>query len=210
MLKLTASDSALTGSATVTVTVNAENLPSLPPDPRTVAPQVDATVATTTYAATQFLYTGANPVQTGVAAGTIEPKRAAVLRGRVLDRQDNPLPAVIVTVLDHPEFGQTLSRTDGMFDLAVNGGSYLTLNYRRDGYVPAQRQINTPWQDYVTVEDVVLIARDAQTTVVDLANATEIQVARGSAVTDSDGTRQATLLIPPGTQAQVYNADGNF
>ena len=166
-------------------------------------------MATTTYAATEFLYTGSNPIQTGVAPGTIEPKRTAVLRGKVLNRDNQPLSGVTITVLNHSEFGQTLSRADGMFDLAVNGGGYLTVNYQRSGYLPAQRQVNAPWQDYVVVEDVVLIARDAQATAVDLTNTTEIQVARGGVVTDQDGSRQATLLIPPGTQAQVYNPDGS-
>jgi len=44
---------------------------------------IDKTVATTMFDATSFLFTGANPVQTGVADGTIEPRRVAVLRGTV-------------------------------------------------------------------------------------------------------------------------------
>ena len=139
-----------------------------PPDPKDVAPTVDPTVATTTYAATAFLYTGSDPIQTGVAAGTIEPKRAAVLRGKVLDKANQPLPGVTLTILNHPEFGQTLSRDDGMFDLAVNGGGYLTLNYQRNGYLPAQRPVNVPWQDFLTAPDVVLITADPQVSTVDL------------------------------------------
>ncbi|MER2601757.1 MAG: IPTL-CTERM sorting domain-containing protein, partial [Candidatus Competibacter phosphatis] len=123
VLRLTASDGQLSASATVTVTVNPTGGGSLPPDPATVAPAVNAAVATTTFAATEFLYTGSNPIQTGVAPGTIEAKRAAVLRGRVLDKNNAPLSGVTLTVLNHPEFGQTLSRADGWFDLVVNGGS---------------------------------------------------------------------------------------
>ena len=206
VLRLTATDSALSANDTVQITVN---LPvTLPPDPEDVAPDIDPTVATTTFAATEFLYTGSNPIQTGVAPGTIDPKRAAVMRGRVLDRAGQPISGVTLTILNHPEFGQTLSRADGGFDLAVNGGGYLTLNYQRNGYLPAQRQKNVPLQDYVVLEDVVLITRDVQATVVDLTNSNEIQVARGSQVSDQSGARQATLLIPPGTQAQVYNPDG--
>jgi YD repeat-containing protein len=207
VLRLTASDGALSAFATVTITVNpAGGTP--PPDPATVAPPPDPTVATTTYAATQFLYSGANPIQTGVASGTIDPKRTAVLRGRVLDKSNAPLSGVTMTILGHPEFGQTLSRADGMFDLAVNGGGLLTVVYTRGGYLPAQRQEAVPWQDFVVVEDTILIARDTQATVVDLTQSA-VQVAQGSPVTDQDGTRQATLLIPPGTTAQVYNPDGS-
>ena len=210
VVRLTANDSALSASDTVQITVNpAGGGGGLPPDPADVAPPVNPTVATTTFAATAFLYTGANPIQTGVAPGTINPVRVAVLRGQVLDKQNKPLSGVTIAILNHPEFGQTLSRADGNFDLAVNGGGLLTVTYQKTGYLPAQRQINAPWQDYVAVEDVILIARDAQTTVVNVANATTFQVARGSPVTDANGTRQATLLIPPGTTAQVYNPDGS-
>ncbi len=203
ILRLTANDGALPASDTVTITVNPAAGPTLPPDPATVAPQIDPTVATTHYAATNFLYTGANPIQTGVAPGTIDPVRSAVLRGQVLDKNNAPLSGVTMTVLNHPEFGQTLSRADGMFDLAVNGGGYLTVNYIKSGYLPVQRQTNVPWQDSVVLDDVMMIALDAQVTPVDLSAATPIQVARGSVVTDSDGTRQATLFFQQGTTATV-------
>src|SRR5205807_3151946 len=71
---------------------------TIPPDPATVAPPVNQRVVTTILAATAFLYTGPNPIQTGVAPGTIELKRAAVLRGKVTDRTDAPLPGVQMTV----------------------------------------------------------------------------------------------------------------
>ncbi len=135
VLRLTASDGALSAFDELTVTVNPA-IAGLPPDPVTVAPPLDPTLATTLGKGTQFLYTGANPIQTGVAPGTIDAKRAGVLRGRVLDRSNSALPGVTITILGHPEFGQTLSRADGVFDLAVNGGGLLTVKYDEDG-VPA-------------------------------------------------------------------------
>ena len=83
--------------------------PPLPPDPSTVAPPLDKSVVTSMHAATEFLYTGTNPIQTGVAQGTIEAKRAAVLRGQVTNREGDPLTGVAITILNHPEYGQTLS-----------------------------------------------------------------------------------------------------
>jgi len=194
--------------AAVALTVSLGPDSGLPPNPATVAPPVDATVATSVAAATRFLYTGPNPVQTGVQPGTIETKRAAVLRGRVLDRQNQPLPGVAVTIKGHAELGQTLSRADGGYDLAVNGGGYLTLDYRKDGHLPAQRQVNTPWQDYAVVGDVVLVALDSQVTAVDLGQSTTAQVARGPPVADADGARQATILFPAGVQATMTLPDG--
>jgi len=157
-----------------------------------------------------FLYTGPNPVQTGVAPGTIEAHRAAVLRGRVLDTTNNPLPGVILTIQGHPEFGQTTSQADGWFDMVVNGGGLLTLNYQKTGYLPMQRRLDTPWNDYAVFDDVVMTPLDSQVTTVDLNDVSQpFQVAQGSPVTDSDGTRQATILFPAGTQATLTLPDGS-
>ena len=95
---------------------------TIPPDPATVAPPVDQTVASNLLTTTEFLYSGSNPIQQGVASGTIEAKRVAVLRGNVLTRDNQPLSGVRITIHGHPEFGYTSTRTDGMFDIAVNGG----------------------------------------------------------------------------------------
>ena len=186
---------------TVTRTVTRLEGVALPPDPSTVAPPVDPTVATTLFAATEFLYTGADPIQTGVAAGSINPVRVAVIRGRVLNRSDAPLSGVTISVLSHPEFGSTLSRADGRFDLAVNGGGVLTLDYQKSGWLPAQRQVEAPWQDYAIADDVVLVQLDPVVTPIDFSDA--VEVARGSVVSDTDGTRQATLLFFQGTDAQM-------
>lgn len=182
----------------------------LPPNPATVAPPVDQTVATTVSASIQFLYSGPNAIQTGVAPGTIEQKRAAVLRGKVLDKQNNPLPGVTVTIKDHAEFGQTVTRADGGYDMAVNGGGVLTLNYVKNGYLPAQRQENVSWQDYASLDDVVLIPVDPKVSRIDLMSNAPIQVAQGSVMSDASGPRQVTLMIPKDTKAQVYNTDGSL
>ncbi|TAN67540.1 MAG: PASTA domain-containing protein, partial [Methylobacter sp.] len=192
---------------TITLTLSLGPDQGLPPDPSVTAPKIDATVATTVFTSTDFLYSGTKPIQTGVAQGTIDAKRIAVIRGKVLDKQNNPLSGVTITVAHHPELGQTLSRADGMFDMAVNGGGQLTVDYRKDGYLPVQRQVQTPWQDYVVVEDVVMLALDPQVTAIDLS-AAAMQAAQGSVMTDADGARQATMLFPAGTQVTMTLPDG--
>ncbi len=172
------------------------------------APPVDPSVATDLKAATKFLYTGPDAIQTGVDPGTIEQPRAAVVRGRVLTNEGDPLPGATIEVLDHPEFGSTLSRADGEFDLAVNGGGPLTITYSRVNRLPAQRTVQVPWRDYIIAPDVALLRLDPEVTEVDLAGATGVQVARGSTLTDSDGTRQATVLFPPGTDAEMELPNG--
>jgi RHS repeat-associated protein len=173
-----------------------------------VAPALDEGVVTRMLAATDFLYTGPNPIQTGVAPGTIVAERAAVLRGLVTDRNNTPLSGVSITILGHPELGQTLTRDDGMFDIAVNGGGQLTVDYNKGGFLSAQRRASVPWEDYVVLPTVVLIPLDPVVTSVDLTAAIPMQVARGSQVSDADGARQATVLVPQGTTATMTFANG--
>jgi RHS repeat-associated protein len=184
-------------------------LSGLPADPGTVATPIDLTVATEFSGATAFLFEGVSPIQTGVVPGTIDSRRAAVLRGKVKDRRSTPIPGVRVTILGHPEYGQTLTRVDGMFDLAVNGGGPLTLDYARAGYCSAQRQIQVPWQDYAVLPEVVLVPLDTVKTVVDLGTSDPIKMARGSEAIDESGRRCPTLLFQRGTGAEMVRQDGS-
>jgi len=196
---------AATNTTTVSRSVTRQS--NLPPDPATVATPIDPTVATTTFASTGFLYAGANPIQTGVPTGTINSLRATVVRGRTLARGGSPLSGVAVSLLGRPEFGQTLSRADGRYDLVVNGGGPLTVALNKAGFLSAQRPVDVPWQDYVSVDDVVMIPVDGTVTTIDFASPTE--VARGSVVHDTDGTRQGTLIFKQGTQATMILPDGS-
>lgn len=181
-----------------------------PSDLSAVASPLDQSGATSLISATQFLYSGPHAAQTGVASGAIELDRTAVLRGVVLTRDGQPLSGVTITILGHPEFGQTVSRDSGQFDLAVNGGGLLTVTYAKDGYLPVQRQAQAPWQDYAVLPDVRLVAYDPHVTTIDLSasNSTPVQVAQGRVVSDTNGTRQAALLFTQGTTAMLAMSDG--
>jgi RHS repeat-associated protein len=187
----------------------------LPPDPALVAPPVDLTVATSTYDATSFLYTGPEPIQVGMAPDTIDARRAAVVRGLVqqiddpLDGTFVPLSGVRVTIVDHPEYGTTVSRADGMFDLAVNGVGPLTVRYEKTGYIAVERQVQVPARDFVSTPDVVLIPYDGAGTFVDLTILTDdAAVVRSSVSEDTDGARQATLVVQAETSATRVLSDG--
>ena len=179
----------------------------LPADPALQAPPVDRSVPSTVATTTAFLYTGAGAAQGGVAAGTIIPERAAVVRGATQTREGEALGGVFVTVRDHPEFGQTLSRADGAFDLAVNGGGSLALQFRKGGHLPAERRLDVPWEDYAQLGVVALVPLDSNVTQVDFS--APITAARGSVATDTDGVRQATLLFPQGTTAEMVLPDSS-
>jgi RHS repeat-associated protein len=198
---VTATDAAgNTASVTRNVTRQGSDVPPAPP--------VEPGVVTNLAESVQFLYTGENPVQTGVAPGAINPVRVSVLRGRVTDRDGRPLQGTVVTILDNPQYGQSTSRSDGWYDIVVNGGDRVIVNLAREGYLPSQRHVTAEWQEFASVPDVVLVGLDPQVTRVDLS-ADSLQVARGSVQTDEDGSRQATLIFEPGTGAEMVLPNGS-
>lgn len=179
----------------------------LPADPADIAPPRPAVGSPPFRDTIDFLFAGGDPVQRGVDPDTIDAERASVLRGAVFDAE-GPLSGVRVSVLNRPEYGLTVTRGDGAYDLAVNGGAPLTLRFERAGYVEAQRLATPPARDYGSVDDVVLVPYDDDVTTVAMGAGTP-QVARGSLVSDADGARRATLLFPAGVSATLTLRDGS-
>ena len=116
---------------------NVCGVPNLPPNPEDVAPALPAGGPASTYDSVSFVFAGATPVQVGVAAGAVSAERVATLRGRVLTADGAPLAGAKVAVHDAPQLGFTLSRQDGGFILALNGGSQVTLDVRFSSKVAA-------------------------------------------------------------------------
>ncbi|MDB5048645.1 MAG: hypothetical protein JWO30_1716 [Fibrobacteres bacterium] len=170
----------------------------LPADPATTAPALPKGEANVVAYASAFLYHGDDAVQTGVIESMMDSVRAVVIRGAVVKVNGDSLAGVTVGVLNHPELGSTVTRADGKFDLVVNGGGQLTLQYSAKEYLPAQRDVFTRWQEYSIMPTVTLIKLDTTVSTIALAD-TGVMAARASIVSDGDGSRQATLLVPAGT-----------
>ncbi|MDJ0657191.1 MAG: hypothetical protein QNJ40_23730, partial [Xanthomonadales bacterium] len=181
----------------------------IPPNPEDVAPDRDGAGNTGPCEAYGFLFNGAQPVQINVDEASIDCDKLAVLGGRVVDASMAPVIGVAVMVKDRPEFGMTLTRADGEYDLAVNGGGPLTLLFSRDGLLNADRETQVPPRADLTLEDVMLVALDGNVTTV-MANMPEPQLVSGSMRTDSDGSRTARLMIPANTTMMMGNGAGGM
>ncbi len=101
--------------------------PKMPPPSRRSATSSHGSA--NAFYAVSFLFTGSNPVQTGVASAAIDPLRTAVLVGKVLNSSSQPIPGAQISVVGQPQLGSTLSQADGHFDLVVNGGGTVTIQY---------------------------------------------------------------------------------
>ena len=179
----------------------------LPPDPAEVAPLLPAG-RVSFIDRVRFMYETEPSIQTGVTAGAIQARSAAVVRGRVLGPNGLPLPKTKVTIHGHPEYGETESRLDGTYDLVVNGGGPLTLRFERQGALETHRTVPVPWLDYTTLDDVALTAPDARVTQLPLPSTGPV-LHDGSVTVDARGTRRARLFVPTATDAALMLPDGS-
>jgi RHS repeat-associated protein len=200
------------GAATAGLSGMGEGTEPPPPPAEVDAPPLIDTGITPFSGATDFLYTGAEAIQKDADPAKIDTQRVVVLRGSVMKIDETPLGGVRVSVPAHPELGYTLTRADGEFYLAGNGGGVVTVRLEKEGYLPAERTLDTtPWGDYAFLHDpVALVQLDAKATSIDLSGPDgPSQVAQGSIESDADGQRQATLIFPAGTEATMVMPDGS-
>lgn len=82
----------------------------------------------------------------------------SIIRGRVLAEDGSPLTGVRIAEARHPPLtGFTLSRSEdngGAFDLMVNGGRTVTLQFMRKPFEKLEKSFYVPWNEIVYVGDV--------------------------------------------------------
>lgn len=144
--------------------------------------------------------------QPSLDPAALEPHRVAVVRGKVITTAGQPIASVVITQVHHPELGQTQTDAAGEYALVVNGGGDLLLRYQHPDHVTVQRTVNSPWREFVVVEDVVLTPYDVATTI--QFGGANPQTAQSSLVADDDGMRVTTVYVPAGTTAELQMPDG--
>lgn len=201
-------------------------LPPLPPPPSYCGttgalpgiPPGDPTVATDPAGSTTWIYGGTNPIQcaqlaaNGTCTTTLNPAvfiagQVGIIRGKVFDGGTmTPIAGVTVSIANHAEFGATLSRADGQFDIVVNAGSPLIVNYALANYLTVQRTVRTTWDDYAMVPDVVMIHPDPGTPL-DFS-ISSMKVVAGAQKTDTESARTARVWFRDGTLITGKRANG--
>ena len=121
---------------------------------------------------------------------------------------------VTVSVLRHPELGSAHTRTDGTYEIAVNGGEVLTLVFAKTGTLGLERQVQTHWNSIDKAPDVELTPLSTAATLVTIgAGVTSWQPVSSlqtTAAQDPDGARTATLFVPPGTTGSLAGPTWNI
>ncbi|KAI4462797.1 teneurin and n-acetylglucosamine-1-phosphodiester alpha-n-acetylglucosaminidase [Holotrichia oblita] len=87
---------------------------------------------------------------------TFNESRSAVVRGRVITQMGTGLMGVRVST-STPLEGFTLTRDDGWFDLLVNGGGAVTLQFGRSPFRPQTHISFVPWNEVVIIDNIVMV-----------------------------------------------------
>ncbi|XP_059078932.1 teneurin-m-like isoform X2 [Tigriopus californicus] len=94
-------------------------------------------------------------LQSYVQRAGFNESRAAVVRGQVFTPSGMGLIGVRVSTT-LPNEGFTMTRDDGWFDLMVNGGGSVMLQFGRNPYPPHKLNIFVPWNEVIVLDPVVL------------------------------------------------------
>uniref|UniRef100_A0A8C6U495 Teneurin transmembrane protein 1 n=1 Tax=Neogobius melanostomus TaxID=47308 RepID=A0A8C6U495_9GOBI len=92
-----------------------------------------------------------------------DTSRVAVIRGNVVLQDGSPLVGVNITFPQHPEYGYTISRKDGSFDLVTLGAMSVTLMFQRPPFLPQTRTLWTPNNNFLVFDQVTMSREEAET-----------------------------------------------
>ncbi|XP_029785859.1 teneurin-1 isoform X2 [Suricata suricatta] len=87
---------------------------------------------------------------------SFDSRRACVIRGQVVAVDGTPLVGVNVSFLHHSDYGFTISRQDGSFDLVAIGGISVILIFDRSPFLSEKRTLWLPWNQFIVLEKVVM------------------------------------------------------
>lgn len=104
----------------------------------------------------------------------------------------------------------TQTAADGTYNLVVNAPKKADITFKRTGSITAVRTVDPVIERaFNAVPDVELVDYDSSSTTLTFgAGTTTYQPATQTPVSDTSGTRQAAMLIPPGTTAQLVTPNG--
>ncbi|XP_049974791.1 teneurin-1 isoform X2 [Alexandromys fortis] len=101
---------------------------------------------------------------------SFDSRRACVIRGQVVAVDGTPLVGVNVSFLHHSDYGFTISRQDGSFDLVAIGGVSVVLLFERSPFLSEKRTLWLPWNQFIVVEKVIMQRITANAPSCDISN----------------------------------------
>ncbi|XP_077334858.1 teneurin-1 isoform X5 [Lithobates pipiens] len=101
---------------------------------------------------------------------SLDSSRACLVRGQVIAVDGTPLVGVNVSFAHHNDYGYTISRQDGSFDLVTIGGISITLLFERSPFVTVKRTLWLPWNKFVVVDKVEMQRTEMEPLLCDMSS----------------------------------------
>lgn len=101
---------------------------------------------------------------------SLDSSRACLVRGQVIAVDGTPLVGVNVSFAHHNDYGYTISRQDGSFDLVTIGGIAITLLFERSPFVTVKRTLWLPWNKFVVVDKVEMQRSEMESILCDMSS----------------------------------------
>ncbi|MEJ2045649.1 MAG: DUF1566 domain-containing protein [Reinekea sp.] len=136
-----------------------------------------------------------------------DPFALSLYTGVVVDRDNQPLQNVQISLVSKPEYGSVLTDADGRFLFSAQAGDQ-SLLFEKAGFLTVQRKSVGQSNSWNVVDDVRLLPYDSKETLIDLSLGTT-QVHESSLVSDEFGSRKATVVFNGISSATVTEADGS-
>jgi RHS repeat-associated protein len=189
------------GSTTLTVRANALHTAVVN---ITITKELDTSNFDFTNFGTQYV----NTIPVNATVESYDEKRFCMITGQILNEDGSPLKGVKVSILNHIEYGSTVTDSNGSYALPSEGGLQLTMRYQKDGFTTVDRKVQAPVQDWIRTETVTMLKLDMKVTQIDLTDETP-QLHVSTPVTDDRGERSTTLVFDGVTKATVTAKDGS-
>lgn len=151
---------------------------------------------------------GHKAVQESVSI-SFDPSRIAQIHGKVVDRSGRGLPWVKVSIVGHPEWGLTHTRSNGEWNMVVHSGEDLIVNFRLPAYLPAQRRVRLSPREFAAVPELAIIPHSSVARTLSFDGQNSSQLFMGEAVDDGDGMRQPLIFVPEKTTAILIGSKGD-
>ena len=136
------------------------------------------------------------------------PNRFALITGLVSDLSGTPIPDVVITIKDHPEYGTAYTDVSGHFSIPVEGGGIMTIVYDKTGLFSAYRQTYVPWNDIVVAKKIQMIGKDPIAAEITFdSNPNTVFIHESKTVVDEFGSRSATIIMQGDNQAYAVDKE---
>jgi RHS repeat-associated protein len=170
--------------------------------------KVNSELVTTNFDFTSFGTQYIDQIPANATKEKYDENLFSMLTGKILSEDGTPIQGVIVSILNHDEYGSVLTDENGSYILPTEGGKYITIRYQKNEFITSDRKVYVSAGDWAIAPDVTMLKLDNKVTTINLKD-TNPPIHKSTVITDDRGSRSTTLVFNNVTKATVTSKDGS-